>query len=190
MLELLFCFFAISVFMGAYVSVPFRLAGTSLASGEANPLSTACQTTILLGLALFCTLRWRRVGFVALQGKALLLFMLLATASLAWSDAPDLTLRRVVTLSSTVIFAWYACASFPMERMIRVLAASILISGVASAAVAVGLPQVGVMTEGSLAGAWSGVYAHKNPLGWMMILGCLSYGWLWVHTPRRRLRYA
>ena len=189
LLERAFCCFAISVFMGAYVSVPLKLAGTSLASGEANPFSTACQTAILLGLAVLCARRWRRVAFVVVQSRALLLFMLLAAASLAWSAAPDLTLRRVVTLGSTVGFAWYACASFPMERMIRMIAACALVSAVASAAAALALPAVGVMTEGDLAGAWNGVYAHKNPLGWMMILGCLSYGWLWAQTPQRRVRY-
>lgn len=189
-LETLFCFFAVSVLMGAYLPIPLKLAGASLASGEADPLTTACRTAVLLVLALLCVLRWRSVAFVILQGKAVILFMGLAVASLAWSAAPDVTLRRVVTLSSTLIFAWYACASIPMQRMIQLLATSFLISGVASAVVAVCLPQIGVMTENDLAGAWSGVFMHKNALGAVMFLGCLSYGWLWVQMPERRFRYA
>jgi O-antigen ligase len=188
LLEPLFCVFAISVFMGAYIALPLKLAGSTLAFGEANPLNTACQTLILLGLAVFCALRWRRVVFVALQGKVLLLFILLAAASLTWSAAPDVTLRRVVTLSTAVAFAWYACASFPMEWTIRVLAFTSLVSGAASVGVALILPRAGVMT-GSLAGSWNGVYTHKNELGWAMIIGVLAYGWLWMQRPRRRVRY-
>ncbi len=188
-LEGLFCFFALSVFMGAYLSIPLKLSGEALKSGEADPLTGACRTAILAGLVLLCALRWRRVGFVILQSKALLLFLSLATVSAAWSAAPDMTLRRVVALSTTVMFAWYACASIPLERMIRLLAASILTSAVISAAIAIGVPQAGVMTEGDLAGAWNGVYMHKNQLGGMMLLGCLAYGWLRVQTPHRRFRY-
>jgi exopolysaccharide production protein ExoQ len=188
--EGLFCFFAISVLMGAYTPIPSKLAGDILVSGEQNPVSTAAHAVILLGLAILCTVHWRRIAFVASQSKALFLFVLLAGASAAWSSTPDVTLRRVVILGSSMVFSWYVYVRFPMETNIRMVARCALISGLASALVAITMPRIGIMAGGDVAGDWNGVYTHKNELGWMMVLGVLSYGWLWMHERRRRVWHA
>jgi O-antigen ligase len=60
---------------------------------------------------------------------------------------------------------------------------------VASTIVALVMPSLGVMSETHLAGAWSGVFAHKTSLGHATVLGVICYGWLWRHDPRHRLLY-
>ena len=114
-----------------------------------------------------------------------------AAVSAVWSFDPSITLRRALTLSTTVGFGYYALAQFPVPAIIRRIAVVSLVSAVTSVAVAVAIPGIGVMTEGNLAGDWNGVFTHKQELGWAMFLGALCLGWLFMHDKGwRRLAYA
>ncbi len=182
-------FLAVSVFMGAYIEIPMKLSGTALQPGDQNFVATVCQACIIAGLGVFCSLRWRKVLFVARCSGLVNLFVLVAICSITWSASPDITFRRLVTLSEAVLFGYYAVASFPMVQIVKMIARTALVSVVASALLALAMPRLGVMTD-ALAGAWSGVYFHKNLLGWVTILVVLGYGWLAVIEPQRRLRYS
>lgn len=183
-----FCFFAISVLTGGYVGVLQQLTGGSGEHGAANPYSTAAMGCIAAGLAILCPLNAARFLAVARRGFAVNLFLLLALASIAWSFAPAVTFRRDLTLLVATGFAYYAVARFPMEQIVRMLAGAFTVAAIASAAVAIAMPQIGVMT-GTLAGSWNGVFAHKSSAGAVMALGCLCSGWLLLHDPPRRVRH-
>jgi exopolysaccharide production protein ExoQ len=184
--ELMFCFAAFSTYSGAYIGMTQP---ADYKMGNSNPVNAAAQAVILWGLVTLITVRWRKVLFVAVHGGAVNLFVMLALASTLWSNYPAITFKRAVLLLETVCFAYYLLATFSIDRVIRLCAFVLTISTVASLVVALAFPSLGVMSGGSLDGAWRGVFIHKNQLGASTLLGTLCVGWLWWHEPNRRLHY-
>lgn len=177
---------ALSVLLGAYTGLPLRLGGVQLDGGAVNPFNTAGMAFVLALTLVSAGLRWRAMLFVLRHGGPLNLLLGLALVSVLWSDEPEVTLRRWGSLTQAALFGYCLLAAFPMARVLRLLAASIGLSMLASAAVALVLPAAGTMQEPSLAGAWTGVFMHKSQLGSVAALGVLCFGWLWWNEPGRR----
>lgn len=188
-METAFFVFGISIFIGAYTGLPSRLSGTTIEIGASDPTNTAANIIILAGLCLLSLIHWRKFLSVVAKGLLVNLFTLLAITSTFWSMAPDVTLRRVLTFLLTVCLGYLMVARLPLERIIRLLAFSIVLAAIASAVFAITNPDVGIMHEETLVGDWCGVFAHKNLLGAVMMLGCLCCGWLMLHEPQRRKLY-
>ena len=137
----------------------------------------------LLGGGALCVL-WRARLAVALLrwfNPWLLLFAVIAAASLAWSIAPSVTARRMVRVATIlldalalVLLAWHA------RRFQSVLRPAI--TAVLAGSLVFGLlwPQLAIHQEASpeLAGAWRGLANHKNTLGTLATFGVL----LWTHA--------
>ncbi|MBX6743527.1 MAG: O-antigen ligase family protein [Acetobacteraceae bacterium] len=185
--ETTFCVVALLTFLGAYTSIPLRLQGIELQGGESSPFNAAANTVLLAGVIVLIALRRRDFVFVARHGGTVNLFLLFGLVSILWSHSPEISARRWVPLLLSVAFAYYLVASYPVERIIRLSAVAVGIALVTSAAVALAVPSLGVMSEANLAGSWCGVFGHKNQLGGATIMGVLCFGWLWRHEPRRRL---
>jgi O-antigen ligase len=177
---------AMSVLLGAYTGLPLRLGGDQIEGGAVNPFNTAGMAFVLALTVVSAGLRWRAMLFVLRHGGPLNLLLGFALASVLWSDVPEVTLRRWVSLTQAALFGYCLLAAFPMARILRLLAASIGLAMLASAAVALALPAAGTMQEPSLAGAWNGVFMHKSHLGSVAALGVLCFGWLWWNEPGRR----
>lgn len=74
-------------------------------------------------------------------------------------------------------FALYFAIRFTLKEQMKLIAYTLLIGGALSIICAIGLPQVGRhLTEH--AGAWKGIYGHKNSLGSFMLLGVLTFFYL------------
>ncbi len=188
--EAAFCVFALSMFLGAYAGLPLRVEGVSVKGGGTNPYNAAAMALVLVGTVTFLTARWGRLLFVARHGGLINVFILMAAISVLWSTDPWVSGRKVMSLIQTVAFAYYLAASHPVERVIRFTAAALGISMVISAAVAIGIPSVGIMSSPGLAGNWNGVYPHKSGLGAATALSVLFFGWLWRNEPGRRWLHA
>ncbi|MBI1817065.1 MAG: O-antigen ligase family protein [Deltaproteobacteria bacterium] len=98
-----------------------------------------------------------------------LLIPLLALSSLLWSADVDLTLRATEMLTASTLFGLFLALRFSYRQQIELVTLTLAIAGIASAAVAVFFPRYGVMT-GVHAGAWQGVFAHKNVFGGVIAL--------------------
>ncbi len=159
-----------------------RLGSEDIERGGTNPYNTMAMAAILGGVIVLGAADWRRLIVVARQAQLVNLFILLAAISAIWSFDPAVTLRRVLTLSTTIAFSYYALMRFPMTGIIRRIAVVTFVSAVASVAVAVGAPEIGVMDEGNLAGDWNGVFTHKQELGWTMILCVRAVSRLALHS--------
>jgi len=175
-----------SVLLGAYTGLPLRLGGQQLEGGAVNPFNTAGMAFVLALTLVSAGVRWRAMLFVLRHGGPANLLLGLALASLLWSEEPEVTLRRWVSLMQAALFGYCLLAAFPVARVLRLLATSIGLAMLASAAMALALPAAGTMQEPSLRGAWSGVFMHKSQLGSVAALGVLCYGWLWRNEPGRR----
>jgi exopolysaccharide production protein ExoQ len=101
-----------------------------------------------------------RVIKTAWEMKTITALALLSIVSVLWSQDPGLTFLKSILLVSGLLFTYYLVERFtPDEQMqlMLVLGAAIL---VISVLISVALPQYGV----DIAGAWRGLFNHKNRL--------------------------
>lgn len=191
--ECAFCFFAINLFMGAYVVLPLRISGEDIATSERNPWYAAAQALVLSGTLVLCIAKSRRVLAAGVKAGLVNCFVLMAALSVAWSVDPSASLRRVIMLATATALAYYLVATRPVERIISTFALACVIAAIASAAVALITPEFGLMGESEaelpeVAGAWTGIFVHKNELGSAMVLGAQACTWLAAtRSGRRRL---
>jgi O-antigen ligase len=138
-------------------------------------VSAGAQFTYLAALALAVIGLSRRGGQVAWLGPAsffAVAIALTAWASSLWSILPDVTWRRALIHTATLLSAFYL-ASFPPWRLARLVAMSGLALVAGSAFLALAAPQIGVMQEIHI-GAWSGFWLEKNRLGAIAALSGLA----------------
>lgn len=188
--EAAFCVFALSMFLGAYAALPLRVQDIVIKGGGSNPYNAAAMALVLVGTAAFAVVRRRRILFIARHGGAVNLFAAMAVSSVLWSPDPLVSGRKALTLLETLAFAYYLAARYPVERVIRLAAVALGLALLASAALAVGVPAIGVMSGPGLAGMWSGVFPHKSSLGGAAAMGVMCFGWLWKNEPGRRWLHA
>lgn len=123
------------------------------------------------------------LGMMALRFEAmarlwfplLILLMLagLAYASRYWSLAPDITVRRVIALFMSTLFAVYLAAAWPGRRLPVLLTQTSLILAVLSLLFIIALPSIGIHQSAN-AGLWRGVWYEKNTMGWVMVAGAVA----------------
>ncbi|MBV8578815.1 MAG: O-antigen ligase family protein [Acetobacteraceae bacterium] len=194
-LEIVFSFLAMSVLFGAYTPLPRAMELTdAIKAGESDPTTLVANIAILTGLLVFCFVHRRSFILAVSRGLWTNLFLGLAFFSALWSMDPAVTLRRMGPLLIIICFGYFLAIRFPVQSIIRMAALALVISAIASAVVAIGLPQYGVMhgvpgaiESGELEGDWRGVFSHKSSLGAEMLVGCLCCGWLLVHERRHRV---
>lgn len=165
--------------MGAFIATAYSLAGGGrLLGGDVNPINTYAQLLILFGTIVF---GWKhRNSLRALSSGVLpyFLFVVFCATSVVWSDFPDVTLRRTITLAVGFCFGFYAAAAVEPRRFIELLARATLIAAVASLALYFALPELG--RDSTIVGApMRGVFAQKNGLGNSLLPGLACYLYFW-----------
>jgi O-antigen ligase len=126
----------------------------------------------------------------AVRAAPLLMVLLaLAMASTLWSIEPGATLRRAAWLALTMGFGLYLAWRYEWRQLLAVLGGglSLLVGG--AIAVALLAPDVGRMT-GEHAGAWSGLWTHKNTLGGVAALAAVLCCVAAIEAPERRWRWS
>lgn len=148
---------------------------------------------VVLGLGALVML-WR-AGLAWLLARSLnpflLVFVLLAVASVAWSIDPSLTLRRLVRLCTIVV----ACGAFVLmgwhaRRFQSVLrpVLTVMLAGSIVFGLAFPLLAIHQETASELAGAWRGLANHKNGLGDLACLGVIFWLHAWLTREVKPLR--
>lgn len=165
-----------------------------LMQGGSDALGAAYEGNAVLR-SMFTAVHAASLGLVAVRGRAalaalmrrpsLLVLIGLAIVSTEWSAAPEITLRRAFALLGTTAFGIFLAARFTPRALLRVVAAAMGIMAVLSLAFAVALPGYGV-DQGIHAGAWQGVFTHKNILGKVMVVGTVAFLLLRADLPRGR----
>lgn len=142
----------------------------SLDPSETRPVLQALFVPIYLVTAVLAV-RFRRAVLNAVADyPSVWLLIVLATLSIAWSEAPEVTTRRSIALIGTSLFGTYLAVRFSLAEQLRVLSLAVALLSIASLFVALYLPEYGV-AELSTAGDWRGVFTQKNTLGRLMTLG-------------------
>lgn len=191
-IEEVYFFVGVSAFLGAYTDIPTKAstAQNTAEMGGSNVYSTIVMSTVLCLFVLLAAKEWPRLMEVAKRAPLLNWFVLFAAISAVWSLDPSVTLRRTTSLLTAISFAYYANVRFTMHGIIRRMAVVLIVAAVTSGMLALAMPSIGVMSDGLLAGDWSGVFVHKQQLGWAMFVACLCLVWLMVNEQGwRRLGY-
>lgn len=132
----------------------------------------------------FClvAVRWKRFIRVAMADKLLLLLVGIAVASVVWSVAPEVTLRRSVGLVGTTLFGMYLPTRYTPQEQLRLLAWTLGTGAVFSLLLGIALPGYAIV-----GGLWRGVYLHKNALGALMSMNAIIF--LLLTFSNRRYRW-
>lgn len=88
----------------------------------------------------------------------------LALISTAWSIDPSITLRRALGLFGTTAFAYYVVSRFKLEDFVDIFGLTCCVVIALSLLAVFFVPSIGVMQK-DYAGAWRGIFSHKNGLG-------------------------
>lgn len=99
--------------------------------------------------------------------------IVLALLSTLWSDDPSVTARRAVGLLGTSACAYYIASRFSLHGFIDTLSVVVIAAAIISIAIIVVAPSAGLMHL-EYAGAWRGLFAHKNRLGMFLAFGLIS----------------
>ena len=94
----------------------------------------------------------------------------LAVASTLWSLDPLLTLRRSIPFALAGLFGLWFAARFSAERQMRILRVTMLALAIATVAVVLLAPAIGLDPTPGHASDWKGVFTQKNACGRIMVL--------------------
>jgi O-antigen ligase len=141
--------------------------------GASDPLNTVMSLVLLVGGSglILAHLRRSLVMFrPALPFVAMLTVMLV---SALWSQAPENSLRRTVTMAALVLFAISSQVTLGPERFMRIAVRTLLAVSVLSLLEAVLRPAYG-FDVGEYANAIRGLYGQKNAFGMALLTGALA----------------
>ena len=138
------------------------------------PFAEKCAFYLVYAATVAGIVRERKAAMRILrESRPLALLFLLAAISALWSAEPTTTLARSLNLLSSCLVALYFTCRLGLRGFIETLAIAITIAAALSALIVFMLPNVGLMND-TYSGAWRGLFAHKNPCGWSMVLGLLT----------------
>lgn len=141
---------------------------------------------IYLGTFFLLMFRWKKFLYLASRNMLIWLLIGYTMSSVFWSFAPEVTLRRTIALNGTTLFGIYLSSQYSIKQQLEILAGTFGIIILLSFLFGIALPKYGIMGGGH-AGAWRGVYIHKNLLGKNMVLSALVFLLLAVSSNKNRL---
>ena len=147
---------------------------TASAPSTLNTFGGIAAQTIANTLILALILRRPRLVLRQITGLPWLilpaLLALLAIASSAWSLDPLLTLRRSVPFALAGLFGLWFSARFSPSRQLAILRLTMIALALATIAVVLLSPSVGLDHSPGHATDWQGVFTQKNACGRIMVL--------------------
>lgn len=172
-----FCIFYLILYSGG-ILVVILSDGISEGDGrQAPPGYPLLQLAFLLNYFIaFCLLtwRWKTVLHHLLRAKLIVLLVAFASCSFLWSAQPSESFSKIISLIGTTLFGTYIATRFSIQKQLKLLLTAFGIIVILSFLFAIALPKYGIM-GGVHAGAWRGIYNHKNNFAQMLVLAALVF---------------
>jgi exopolysaccharide production protein ExoQ len=146
---------------------------------------------LLTYLIVFCllTIRWRKVLYVLQRDRYIWAMLALVLLSFFWSEIPGRTLSRSFSFTGSTLLGVYFATRYTLKQQLQLLGWTFgLIVGL-SLVYALLLPKYGIM-GGVHAGAWRGIYTHKNNFGKMMTLSSVVFTLLLFSGQKQKLWFS
>ncbi|NJL19645.1 MAG: hypothetical protein HC895_00595 [Leptolyngbyaceae cyanobacterium SM1_3_5] len=161
---------------------------------ESNPdpdsaLLRSIFLLIYLVTIFILALRWRKTLRAFGKNQWVLLLMVLAISSILWSSIPSITFRKIIALIGSTLFGIYFGSHYDFDEQLKIMGWTFGTSIVLSFMFVILIPAYGVMNTKAIAGAWQGIYLHKNNLGEMMFISSLVFYFLSEKTKKYRFIY-
>jgi O-antigen ligase len=169
--------------------LPLILSGGA-SEGEEGPAADYALIRLifaLIYLVTFFLLIARSKKVIYLLSKDRFIWVLVGTTivSILWSSTPTMTQSRSISLVGTTLFGLYLAGRYSLKQQLQLLGWMFGIAIVLSLLFAVALPRYGIM-GGIHAGAWRGIYTHKNGFGRIMILSAVVFLLLAIDAKKKR----
>lgn len=176
---------ALMVFIGIHgMKALFQLVVTgpqNLAEGadvEVNALPLqALWAVAYLSTLVLCLKNLGAVYASARAAPALAVLLAWCLLSTSWSPQPALALQNAIALVLTALMGVYFGTRYSTDGILTITAWTLAIALLLSAVFIVFIPGWGTM-QVIHQGAWSGIFIHKNGLGWASVLGAIVFGYM------------
>jgi len=157
--------------------VPFLMKGladptvhSQFNTSASNPLSQAMILLIWLGTLVPIGRILPRLMKSAYAIRPLMPYILLAFASILWSQDALVSVRKLLSFSLTCIFAFYFAVRFPLHKQLAMIYAATTFIAIASVAICLLAPKYAI-DHAQHVGAWQGILSGKNALAGTMVIG-------------------
>ena len=146
---------------------------TSSFDDPPDPVRIAVALLLYVVLLVFGLLEWRSIADAARDNKLLCSLIALSLLSASWSPQPAVSLKRAVLLVATTLFGLYFAVRFEPAQQLKLLSLTMAMAIGASIALAIVIPAYG--TQYDYAGAWRGIFEHKNAFGRIAVLSVVVF---------------
>lgn len=137
-------------------------------------------------VALLLAIRWRKVVYILQRDRFIWVILALVLFSYFWSEIPKTTLSRSISFTGSTLLGLYFATRYTLKQQLNMLGWTFALIIGLSLVYAVLLPKYGIM-GGVHAGAWRGIYTHKNNFGKMMTLSSAVFTLLLMDKPKAKL---
>lgn len=175
-IEMALAAFAVVILTGTHfywfaLGVPAGVTLEELAAYEGQIRNVFLVAYIIV--VLLAILNWEKMilGLIAIWPITLLVAF--AWLSTFWTVAPEITSRRCIALTITTLMGVYLFTRFDFDELLRFLVAVAAIIVLACIAWVFLVPDYGLHNDAAHAGAWRGIFFHKNRTGRVMVF-CLA----------------
>lgn len=177
--------FVVCVFVLMAVSLWFN--GSD---GDADVMQGSPLAQVLWGFVYFAAvvglLRNRNKLFQLMRiSLPIIAIVALAAISTVWSIDPSITLKRAFGLFGTTAFAYYIVSRFKLEDFVDIFGLTCYVIIALSLLAVFLVPSIGIM-QTEHAGAWRGIFNHKNVFGEFMVLALTTFATILLSKAWRR----
>lgn len=141
------------------------LLGSADQAVAGRPIAVHITFSILYALTILILFSDFRFVKTLLRHRLIVALLVFPFISVLWSVRPADSLQRSVAGFGSGLFGLYLFWRFGLTVAVRILAVAMTCAAVGSLFTALFLPKVGLMVDETWAGAWRGLYFHKNSLG-------------------------
>ena len=182
-IEKWFTFAALQLFTGALIPLVMQKQKIAIDQSQGDLITQMFLYVVYLVTFILVIARWKSIIRSVTREKLLWLLVGIAFVSVSWSVTPDVTLRRGFALIGTTLFGVYFATRYDLSEQLHLLAWTLGTGALLSLLITLILPSYGTM-GGHYAGAWQGIYSHKNILGRLMVLSGLVFLLLSISSRR------
>jgi len=168
-------FAVIGLFLSTYAVIPLlrKQSGVVFDPFQGDIIIQALWAVIYLITFFLLLTHWQQVIRVVFLDKFLWLLLGLAFASIIWSEAPVVTLRRCSALLGSTAFGVYLAFRYSRQELLKLLLWALGSCAFLSIVFAFLLPSYGIHPKTYI--ALRGVYENKNILGCFMALAAITW---------------
>ncbi len=183
--EMAFASFAVIILTGtnAYYFLLGVPAGVTLEELQAyeGPIRNVFLLAYLV-VAIFAVLHWQKMILGLAAVWPIVVLVLIAWVSNFWTVDSEITYRRCIALSVTTLMGVYLFVRFDFEELLKFLMVAVAIMAAGCVLWAIAVPDYGLHADAEHAGAWRGIFFHKNTTGRVMVFSLVVVIAAWVGT--------